>query len=179
MDVATPMPAYVVAVSVASVAAVFDVRGRRIPNWIPVAGLAFGLALAGWSGAWAGLAASIAGFALGGTLMLPGYLLGQQGGGDLKLMAALGSLLGPKVLLLTFVLFVVIIGLWALVHVVVMRLRGPLACSVGRYGQMIRRLFGAGRPVYIPPAEGDIAGLRIPAAPAIALAVLFAPLALT
>jgi len=44
---------------------------------------------------------------------------------------------------------------------------------------MIRRLFGAGRPVYIPPAEGDIAGLRIPAAPAIALAVLFAPLALT
>jgi len=176
MDFAVPMPPYLVAVSVAGVAAAFDLRRHRIPNWIPLAGFVAGLGLAGWSGGWTGLAASLIGFALGAALILPGYLLGQQGGGDLKLMAALGSLLGAKALLIAFALFLAIVGLWAVIYVAANRVRSPEGWSLGRYGRMLRGLLTTGRLTYIPPPDGDVAGLRVPAGPAIAIAVLLAPM---
>jgi len=46
--------------------------------------------------------ASLAGFVLGMTLMLPGYLFGATGAGDVKLFAALGALLGPAAIATAF-----------------------------------------------------------------------------
>jgi len=176
MDFSAPLPPYLAAVVVVGVAAFFDLREQRIPNWIPVLGLVAGLGFAGWSGGGAGLAASLLGFALGAVLVLPGYVLGQQGGGDLKLMAALGSLLGAKPLLLMFALFLAVVGVWAVISVAATRVRSPEGWSLGRYGRMLRGLLTTGRLVYIPPPDGDVAGLRVPAAPAMAVAVLLAPL---
>lgn len=80
-------------------AAVQDLATRRISNWIPVAGLACGL---GWHGAtagWPGLLTALGGGAAGFGVFLVFYLLGGMGGGDVKLMAGLGALLGAGRLL--------------------------------------------------------------------------------
>ncbi len=74
-------------------AAYWDLSSRRIPNWLTLpalaGGLAYHLAVSGFSGGWAALAgAASGGFALGIV-----YLLGGMGAGDVKLMAAVGALL--------------------------------------------------------------------------------------
>ena len=75
--------------------AVFDLRTRRIPNvaTLAVAGAGLGLSLAGASGH--GVPGALAGLVLGFLLMLPGHLFGATGAGDVKLFAAMGTLLGP------------------------------------------------------------------------------------
>jgi prepilin peptidase CpaA len=84
-----------IVVSICLVACVFDVRTRRIPNWLTlsgaVAGLLYHLATSGLGG----LQTAAAGWVLGLLLLLPYFALGGMGGGDVKLMAALGAWLGP------------------------------------------------------------------------------------
>jgi prepilin peptidase CpaA len=75
-------------------AVVEDLRRRQISNWIPVFALAAGLAIhsieRGWTGAASALGGAIGGFAV----FLVFYILGGLGGGDVKLMAGFGGLLG-------------------------------------------------------------------------------------
>jgi prepilin peptidase CpaA len=86
----------VVAVLVAVLACVSDLRSRRIPNVLTlggaIAGLGYHLATAGAPG---GLA-SAGGLALGFVFFLPFFLLRGLGAGDVKLAAALGAWLGPR-----------------------------------------------------------------------------------
>jgi prepilin peptidase CpaA len=87
------------ALALGAAAAVEDIATRRISNWIPIAGLACGL---GWHGAtsgWRGLLTALGGGAAGFAVFLVFYLFGGLGGGDVKLMAGLGALLGPGRLL--------------------------------------------------------------------------------
>jgi Flp pilus assembly protein protease CpaA len=79
----------------AGTAAVIDLRTRRIPNVISGGGAIAGLTLALSGAAWISTGQALAGLALGFLLLLPGHLLGATGAGDVKLFAALGSLLGP------------------------------------------------------------------------------------
>jgi len=73
-----------------------DIRTRRIPNV-----LTLGAALAGvlfhalTSGADGALTAG-GGWVVGVLLFLPFFALGGMGGGDVKLLAALGAWLGPR-----------------------------------------------------------------------------------
>lgn len=82
-----------------AIATFHDLKARTIPDWIAAALLAWGLVATayGASGAtWTGLAAGLAlGFGLGAAL----FWLGALGGGDVKLIAALGGALGPIALL--------------------------------------------------------------------------------
>lgn len=85
------------------VATVIDLRTREIPDWISVA-LALVAILAagvGWAGIrwWMVVSGAAAGLMIGYTL----FRFANFGGGDAKLIAALGTLLGPVGLL--FLLF--------------------------------------------------------------------------
>ena len=78
-----------------SAAAAYDLRFRRIPNWLSVSGVILGfavnLALSGWrGGASAGL-----GLLLAVLVYLPLYLIRGMGAGDVKLMGAVGAIVGP------------------------------------------------------------------------------------
>jgi prepilin peptidase CpaA len=72
-----------------------DLRTRRIPNHLVLAGFATGLVLNAGAAGLSGIGRALAGAAVGLALFLPFMLLGGMGGGDVKLMAALGSLVGP------------------------------------------------------------------------------------
>jgi len=83
------------ALILAAAGSVTDLRSRRIPNRLVVVGLVLGAALNARAAGLAGVGSSLAGGSLGLALFLPIFLLGGMGGGDVKLMAALGSMVGP------------------------------------------------------------------------------------
>ena len=76
-----------------------EIKERRIPNWLTLGAIALGVGSAIIEGGLAGLADSALGLAIAGGLFLPFCLLGVVGGGDMKLMAAVGAIVGwPMVL---------------------------------------------------------------------------------
>lgn len=96
-------------------ATVIDIRTRRIPNELTalIAGIGLGFAAAGVSGL--SLGASLAGFAVGLLLMMPGHALGATGAGDVKLMGAVGTLVGPGTVVTAFAFTAIAGGIMALV----------------------------------------------------------------
>jgi prepilin peptidase CpaA len=96
-------------------ATVIDLRTRRIPNDLTAAmvGVGLGLAATGTSGIT--VAASFAGFFLGLLLMVPGYTLGATGAGDVKLMGAVGAIVGPTVVVSAFLFTAIAGGLLAII----------------------------------------------------------------
>jgi prepilin peptidase CpaA len=116
------------------VATVVDVRTRRIPNVLTgtMAGAGFGLAAFGVGSISVG--AAVLGCLVGLALMLPGHALGATGAGDVKLMAAVGSLLGPLVVV-NAVLFTAVAGGVLAVTVAIQRRR--LSATLAGTGRMI------------------------------------------
>ncbi len=92
-----------------------DVRYRRIPNAFVLAtlisGLSINLALGGVNGALNSLGGCILAF----ILMFILHVFGAMGAGDVKLFAAIGSIIGAQLVLPTFVVVVLTGGLLALV----------------------------------------------------------------
>src|ERR1041385_149953 len=88
-------PAIIAVVLVlALVAAIWDLRTRRIPNWLVLTGLIAGFGLNGVLSGLAGLEAALIGMLTGFGIYLALYLLHAMGAGDVKFMAAVGSLVG-------------------------------------------------------------------------------------
>lgn len=84
----------VLLVAFAVVVSIFDVRERRIPNFLvfpaTFVGLGLNLSIHGWGGLVFGLKGLATGFAL---LFIP-YLVGGMKAGDVKFLAAIGAFLG-------------------------------------------------------------------------------------
>jgi prepilin peptidase CpaA len=98
MNVGTIVPA-ALAVALAMTAAVCDLRTRRIPNLLTFGGAACALVFHSIVGGTAGLAMSLGGWVLGIALFFPFFALRGLGGGDVKLLGALGACLGPYAVL--------------------------------------------------------------------------------
>jgi prepilin peptidase CpaA len=119
-----------IALGCALAGAVFDVRSRRIPNFITLPGILFGLvlhlALGGWKQM--GLAA-LAGLICGG-LFLIFWLAGGMGAGDVKLMTAVAAIAGMPLVTYLLILTALAGGVMAL----------GLALWRGRLRETIRNL---------------------------------------
>ena len=83
------------AVALALAASVCDLRTRRIPNALTFGAAAAALVVSAWEGGASSAATSGAGMLAGLALWFPLFALGGMGGGDVKLLAALGAWLGP------------------------------------------------------------------------------------
>src|SRR5665213_3268400 len=97
-----------------AVSAVIDLRTRRVPNWLTLSITMLGIGLAAAHLTTTSLASALAGLALGLLLMLPGHVVGATGAGDVKLFAAVGTLLGPKGIGVAFVYTALLGGALAL-----------------------------------------------------------------
>lgn len=77
-----------------SVAAALDLGTRRIPNALTVGGLMVALGLRCFSGVPA-VTEGLLGALIAFGVSFPLFLLGGMGGGDVKLLSAVGAFLGP------------------------------------------------------------------------------------
>lgn len=112
--------------------------------------------------------AALAGLAIGFVLMLPGHVIGATGAGDVKLFAAIGTLLGPTGIVAAFIYTAIAGGLLA---VVVAVRRRRLRETVERTAVLVRT--GGSNVAEIEHVSSDN---RFPYAPAIALGALVAAL---
>ena len=147
-----------IAILVGVAATIDDLARRQIANWIPaaalIAGFAWQIAQNGWRGGVSALAGAAAGFAV----FLVFYLLGGMGGGDVKLMAGFGALLGTSRLLEA--------ALWTA------GVGGLLALGVVTYKAVRRLLTGSATACGKTEGPGrDAEKESIPYAPAITLGV--------
>ncbi len=83
------------AILIGAVACVFDLRTRRIPNLLTFGSAAAALTYYAVTEGLQGVLGSASGWAVGAFLFAPFFLLGGMGGGDVKLLAAIGAWLGP------------------------------------------------------------------------------------
>jgi prepilin peptidase CpaA len=83
-------------------AVMIDLKTKNIPNSITIFGAAVAFALNGISGGMQGIGFSAAGFAAGIALMLIPFLFGGIGGGDVKLLAAVGAFKGTAFVAVAF-----------------------------------------------------------------------------
>jgi len=85
----------IVTIAVAIVAAAWDLKTRRIPNFLTFGAAIVAVLVHLYLSGLAGGGWSIAGWLVGVAFFLPFFALGGMGAGDVKLLAALGAWLGP------------------------------------------------------------------------------------
>ena len=146
--------------------AVIDLRVRRVPNALTMTVAMAGVALAATGLGRLGVSAAILGWCAGLALMLPGYLLGGTGAGDVKLMAAVGALLGAEGVLWAF-LYTTIAG--GVIALLVATLRGRLRATVDETMWLVLSR-GANAAAIEDPKVNN----RFPYAPAIAIGAVAA-----
>jgi len=154
-------------------AAVYDIRYRRIPNWLTVTGVVLGLAMNTLIGPpEGGILFSVVGLLVGFTVYAVAYALRFMGAGDVKLMAAVGALLGWKTWFGIFVITALIGGVMALILVVA---RGRLKKTLFNVGFILSEMTHA-RPAYLANEELDVKSkkaLGLPHGAVIAVSTVF------
>jgi prepilin peptidase CpaA len=158
----------IVVVAGSLVAAAIDLRTRRVPNVLTGAMALAGLTLAAAGSGRFDLATALVGGVVGLALMLPGHVFGATGAGDVKLLAAAGTLLGPGDTLVAFVATAIAGGVLAVVVAVI---RG----RVGVTARAVARLVATGG-ANTAEIESTQSNNRFAYAPAIAIGVAVAAL---
>lgn len=151
---------------VLSMAVWIDFRTRRIPNVLTFSAAVAGIVLQTLAFGLDGVLSAVSGLGVGLAIFLPGYLLWGMGAGDVKLAAAIGTVLGPYPALIAGISTFIAGGVVGLSLIIS---RGGGMAFIRRYGLMLRCLLGTGSFAYIPPVPGEAAASRFPYAIAIAL----------
>jgi len=86
---------YIPLIVMVALAAAIDARTRRIPNWLCLMVLLAGLGETLQGDSQQTIFMAMAGFAVGFVLLFPAFAMGAMGGGDVKLLAAIGVWVGP------------------------------------------------------------------------------------
>jgi prepilin peptidase CpaA len=148
--------------------ALVDLWTRRVPNKLTLSLAALGVTLAALGLSGVSPMAALGGVAVGLLLMLPGHVIGATGAGDVKLLAAIGTLLGPSGIAVAFLYSAIAGGVLALIVAVRRRV---LRESIERTAALVRT--GGGNVAAI---EDSSKNNRFAYAPAIAIGALAAAL---
>lgn len=97
------------------IAAAYDLLFHKIPNCLTYSTMIGGVFYYTHLKGLEGLLFSVGGIGLGMAFLIIPFLMGGMGAGDVKLMGAVGGLLGPKGVFIAFLLTAVIGGIYALV----------------------------------------------------------------
>lgn len=169
----TPLP-FPLAIALAMLvvfAAIFDLRERIVPNFLTVSGAAAGAGLHLFLGGWAGLKFSLLGLCLGFGIFLPLFMLRGMGGGDVKLMAAIGAMAGASN---TFVIFILTALLGGVLAIALLLVKGGMRKALRNIGFILGRLT-RGKAPHVERPDLDIErsnSLKLPYAIPMALGTL-------
>ena len=125
-----PLIIYVILTVFVVICCVVDVRTRRIPNAISGPAVLVGILLNTISFGLAGLGWSLAGVAVIVAILLAPFALGGLGGGDVKMMAAVGAFLGPRLALYGLLVGMMLGGIVMVAHL----------ARIGRLGEKTKKL---------------------------------------
>ena len=159
----------VIAIVGVAIAAWTDVRMRKIPNWLTFSLILSGFILNGYFDGFTGLKLSISGLSLGILFLYVPFAVGGVGAGDVKLLGALGSLLGPVLVFKIFLVSALFGGIFSLIAT--LKARSVRNAFQGIFDRVFCLLttkgVGVKEPLGIQPLVG------IPYACAIAAGTLF------
>ena len=134
-------------------AAVYDIRYRRIPNWLTVMGVVVGLLLNTFLyQGWPGLRLGLLGLAVAFGVYFALYALRAMGAGDVKLMAAIGAMVGWQNWFGIFIITAIFGGAAALLLVL---MRGRLKRTLFNVSFILSEM-KSGRPAYLGKDELDV-----------------------
>ena len=142
--------------SVLIISSITDLRSHRISNRLTYSTMLFGMIFYSLTSGLSGLLYSMGGLFLGLALLIAFYFVGGMGAGDVKLMAAVGSLLGPQGVFHAFLGTTLIGGIYALI---ILTKKGYLMDTLKRFGLMLKTFFMTKKFIYIPPARQEKAPL--------------------
>jgi prepilin peptidase CpaA len=166
-----PPVATILLVILVSVAGWTDIRSRRIPNWLTAAGVLAGFCLNGWLYGWPGVWFALQGLGLALLIHLPLFALRATGGGDVKLMGAIGVLIGPWNWIGVFILTALLGGV---IGLALAFSRGRVLATLLNVGYIMKELACLRAP-YARREDLDVANpdaLRLPRGAVIALGVI-------
>jgi prepilin peptidase CpaA len=143
-----PAPA-VVLLAVALTCAVTDLWKGKIYNAVTYPAMALGVVLSVWQHGVSGIFFALGGFAVGFFPAFVLFALGGMGGGDVKLLGAIGAVAGAVAATETLILAFVVGGLFALGK---LAWHGQLFSSLWR---SLRVIAGALWPGLAPPKLAD------------------------
>lgn len=110
-----------------ALAAIYDWRLRKVPNWLNLSGAIVGIGLNTFFFAMHGLVSALLGLLLALAIYIPFHLLRAMGAGDAKLMAAVGAVAGPQN--------------WLLILLYTMLAGGVMALAVAARSGRMRKTF--------------------------------------
>jgi prepilin peptidase CpaA len=143
-----------ICLGIASSAAAFqDVRRGKIPNLITFPTMAAGIVCHTVMDGLHGLAFSCGGLFLGIGLLIFPYWIGKAGAGDAKLMGAAGAAIGPKGVLVAFVITTLAGGIYALI--ILLLQRRYLQGLGRRLFSMVKTFAVTAQIIYVPPVEAE------------------------
>lgn len=154
-----------------TLAGLIDIHSRRIPNWLTATGVVLGISVNAFLFGWPGLWFSLKGLGLALLVYLPFFALRGMGAGDVKLMAAVGSLIGPWNWLGVFVVTGLLGGVIGLTMAL---LRGRALATILNVGYILKELVRLRAP-YLKREDLDVKNpnaLRLPHGAVIALGVI-------
>jgi prepilin peptidase CpaA len=148
--------------AVVAIAVVTDIRRRRIYNLLTFPAMALGIVLNTLFAGRSGFLTSMIGLLLGAVIFLLPVAAGGRGAGDLKLLAAIGSLGGPTFVLWCAIFTSMIGGVFAIIVLLIRRrfisVAGGMALDF--YTMQSPRMDSNIRlPYAIPIALGAVAAL--------------------
>jgi len=136
-----------------AVAATIDLKLRKIPNWLTFSATAAGLAGSFYLFGWDGALVSAKGWLAGMAVFLLPFLMGGMGGGDVKLMGAIGALKGTWFVLETALFTALYGGLMALA-LLIWKKRTDIIKKFGAGLKLFAMTGGqAGKGFMLPPEE--------------------------
>ena len=159
------------ALTLALVAAIIDVQHHRIPNWLTYPGIFLGVGLRGILFGWKGLLGALLGCVLAGGIMLVFYVVRAMGAGDVKLMAAIGALVGPREVGAVLIATGIFGGVLAIGYALYSR---RMVSTLKNLGSVLRFHAWAGAQAHPELNLDNPTALRMPYGLAIALGTLYA-----
>ena len=134
-------------------AAAYDVPFRRIPNWLTATGVLLGLAMNTFLyQGWPGLKMSLIGLAVSFGVYFVLYSLRAMGAGDVKLMAAIGAMVGWQD---WFGIFLVTALIGGVASLVLIALRRRFKKTMWNVGFVLTEMKN-GRAAYLSNEELDV-----------------------